>query len=655
MAKIPLTDKDIKTLSERNKTKTLKSSDLIAVEVAQEIRGLTKEDALETLGINGLDGRVQYLEETGGPPGPQGEQGPQGIQGPKGEDGEQGPKGEDGEQGPQGPQGEQGPQGPEGPQGPQGPQGEIGPQGPQGLQGEQGPQGIQGPKGEDGSDGPQGIQGEEGDSAYEVAVKEGFVGNETAWLASLKGAEGDDGLSAYEVAVEEGFVGDETAWLASLKGADGDDGKSAYDIYVETTSDSPVKTEEQWLASLKGADGDDGLSAYEIAVKEGFSGTELEWLESLEGKSAYEYAVEEGYEGTEGEFAEALADVENKLDKSKIVTTWNSPKGDEVPSALLVYNSLDGGGGGEGVKWRKGVVVIGSASQVSDGLADWSWEEITADNEAWDDFWTTVRISGASVRFLKGEYEIPTNIYFGENSDGRFAIPCGGVAKIEGAGEDTVLKVGYPAGGTAFLSVTNHYSAPSTIRNLKIVNTGMTTFGIVFPISGEVASSVVENVIIEDMVAVGVACSTDNKEITIRNCTLRNCGSAFAGENASGIAVATSGGGDAPSNIVIDGCTVVGGAYAGIGLVGAEDCKVVNCHVEDYGKIGAGAIGGKRNIFANNTIIRDTQANPQSGEFGLLLNETDRAIVTGNIVENAHIMDNDSDDCVIENNIGDVL
>lgn len=67
------------------------------------------------------------------------------------------------------------------------------------------------------------------------------------------------------------------------------------------------------------------------------------------------------------------------------------------------------------------------------------------------------------------------------------------------------------------------------------------------------------------------------------------------------------------------------------------------------------AIGGERNIFANNTIIRDTQADPQAGEFGILLNETDRAIVTGNIVENGHIMDNNSNDCLVENNIGDVL
>ena len=40
------------------------------------------------------------------------------------------------------------------------------------------------------------------------------------WLESNGG---DDGASAYEVAVADGFVGDEAAWLASLVGADGDD------------------------------------------------------------------------------------------------------------------------------------------------------------------------------------------------------------------------------------------------------------------------------------------------------------------------------------------------------------------------------------------------------------------------------------------------
>lgn len=37
------------------------------------------------------------------------------------------------------------------------------------------------------------------------------------------GPQGEDGLSAYQIAVNEGFVGNEAAWLASLVGADGAD------------------------------------------------------------------------------------------------------------------------------------------------------------------------------------------------------------------------------------------------------------------------------------------------------------------------------------------------------------------------------------------------------------------------------------------------
>lgn len=55
-----------------------------------------------------------------------------------------------------------------------------------------------------------------GKSAYEIAVGNGYVGSEAAWLTSIRGA------SAYQVAVANGFVGDEAAWLASLEGAPGD-------------------------------------------------------------------------------------------------------------------------------------------------------------------------------------------------------------------------------------------------------------------------------------------------------------------------------------------------------------------------------------------------------------------------------------------------
>lgn len=66
-----------------------------------------------------------------------------------------------------------------------------------------------------------------------------------------------------------------------------------------------------------------GKSAYEIAVALGFTGTEEEWIASLngtdgangadgaDGKSAYEYAVEGGYTGTEANFVTQLANLGN--------------------------------------------------------------------------------------------------------------------------------------------------------------------------------------------------------------------------------------------------------------------------------------------------------------------------------------------------------
>lgn len=54
-----------------------------------------------------------------------------------------------------------------------------------------GGKGDAGPKGADGAPGKNGTPGADGKSAYEIAVEEGFEGDKTAWLASLKGDKGD--------------------------------------------------------------------------------------------------------------------------------------------------------------------------------------------------------------------------------------------------------------------------------------------------------------------------------------------------------------------------------------------------------------------------------------------------------------------------------
>ena len=183
-------------------------------------------------------------------------------------------------------------------------------------------------KGEQGERGQNGVDGK---SAYQLAVDHGFVGDEAAWLQSLKGANGASGTkgeqgergqngingkSAYQLAVDHGFVGDEAAWLQSLKGANGAsgvkgeqgergqngiNGKSAYQLAVDHGF---VGDEAAWLRSLKGADGAAGIAgakgeagqtAYQLAVARGFKGDEAAWLESLKAATANRKEYEEGY------------------------------------------------------------------------------------------------------------------------------------------------------------------------------------------------------------------------------------------------------------------------------------------------------------------------------------------------------------------------
>ena len=87
--------------------------------------------------------------------------------------------------------------------------------------------------------------GPEGDSAYQVAVANGYTGTEAEWLASLK-VKGDPGLTAYEIAVASGYSGSAIQWLHDLEGA------SAYEVALAA---GYVGTSAEWLASLKGADG----------------------------------------------------------------------------------------------------------------------------------------------------------------------------------------------------------------------------------------------------------------------------------------------------------------------------------------------------------------------------------------------------------------
>ncbi len=153
-------------------------------------------------------------------------------------------------------------------------------------------------------EGTNGNDGAAGQSAYQIAVTNGFVGTEAEWLTSLEGTNGTNGndgtngtngtngndgaagQSAYQLALTNGFVGTEAEWLTSLEGTNGNDGAAGQSAYQIAVTNGFVGTEAEWLTSLEGTNGNDGAagqSAYQLALTNGFVGTEAEWLTSLEG------------------------------------------------------------------------------------------------------------------------------------------------------------------------------------------------------------------------------------------------------------------------------------------------------------------------------------------------------------------------------------
>ena len=114
-----------------------------------------------------------------------------------------------------------------------------------------------------------GLRGPKGKSAYQIAVENGFIGNESEWLESLHGAPGQPG-----VAGPQGPQGEQ-----GPKGEKGDTG-------AQGPQGIQGPQGEQGIQGPKGDDGQQGIngkSAYEVALDNGYTGTESEWLISLKG------------------------------------------------------------------------------------------------------------------------------------------------------------------------------------------------------------------------------------------------------------------------------------------------------------------------------------------------------------------------------------
>ncbi len=98
------------------------------------------------------------------------------------------------------------------------------------LKGADGADGADGAPGANGSNGTNGADGADGLSAYEVAVANGFIGTEAAWLLSLKGADGAEPICD-RVWIQIDYDGNA---IATLK------------FYIDTFGVSFVITQIEW-------------------------------------------------------------------------------------------------------------------------------------------------------------------------------------------------------------------------------------------------------------------------------------------------------------------------------------------------------------------------------------------------------------------------
>lgn len=186
---------------------------------------------------------------------------------------------------------------------------------------------LHGATGATGATGVDGQDGANGLSAYELAVQQGYSGDLTSWLASLHGADGQDGVdgtngtngtdgadgqdgadgkSAYQIAVDNGFVGNESAWLASLVGATGAKGDKG------DTGDA-------------GQDGADGTTVAVGTTTTGAAGTNASvtsTYNSVTNTITLDFTIPRGATGESGSSANITAD--EVLTKIKTVDGANS-------------------------------------------------------------------------------------------------------------------------------------------------------------------------------------------------------------------------------------------------------------------------------------------------------------------------------------------
>ena len=153
---------------------------------------------------------------------------------------------------------------------------------------------------------------------------------------------GEDGLSAYEIAVKNGFVGSEVEWLESLKGSQGEKGEQGEkgDPGVKGETGAKGDPGEQGASGVNGVDGQKGddltiEQLYAVAVQNGYDKDIYTFVKeylTFDQSSSYQFAANKA----------VLSVVSVRCVFTKTVTSYNPYTG-QFETADTSYASAGSG------------------------------------------------------------------------------------------------------------------------------------------------------------------------------------------------------------------------------------------------------------------------------------------------------------------------
>lgn len=143
-------------------------------------------------------------------------------------------------------------------------------------------------------------EGTNGMSAYQIAVNYGYEGTEQEWLASLHGQDGENGQDGTTptIAINQGGYWVINGQVSDIiaRGSNGTDGANGHSPVIAISGGYWTIDGVGTGVVAEGTNGTNGISAYQVAVKNGYTGSEQQWLQSLHGQ--------DGSNGTDGENGE---------------------------------------------------------------------------------------------------------------------------------------------------------------------------------------------------------------------------------------------------------------------------------------------------------------------------------------------------------------